>query len=611
MTISTTSSVQAYNGDGTTQVFPFPYEFLDQAHLVVNLIDIASGTVTPQTITANYTVSGVGNPAGGSVTMLSAPAVGKELKIQRVVPLVQNTDFNSGDQFSPGTLDNALDYITMALQQISDLASGASVAPVVGGGNTFINLGAGHGVYLQTLGSQVQLKGIVAGANVTVTENGTDITIATTGLTGALLAANNLSDVATRQTALNSLTAVGAATNEFVLTKDTATGNAIWKAQATGGGGEANTMSSSGAGASIVQAKIGVNLPIKSFIAGTNMAIVQNANDLTFNATGEANSAVNIGVAGTGIFTTKSGVNIQLKGLAAGNGVSVASNATDITYSVNQAFQFAFTGQPKFNDGADVADHPASSVPHWAVRVNQTVPASAGATKVLAGLVCNTSVPSTSYDFGWNALFYTTTAATAQNAGKYGESVGMYSKGYTTGPAPIWAGVFESQNLGVSDPIMFGIEIDLCSPGLDPSNLKKGLAIFFGDAYPNTSTGAGSNTRQYAGIVMAPFEPRNQLGYGVVLNGNISEGFAASNTGLTALSAYGTFSTAAIYLANATATPIAIDMAGGSWLKFRSGTLGGPVATWYSGAFVPTYAGALAIKVDGSTLYIPVCSNHP
>lgn len=45
-----------------------------------------------------------------------------------------------------------------------------------------------------------------------------------------LLAANNLSDLASRQTALDTLTNVAAATNEHVLTKDTATGNAIFKA---------------------------------------------------------------------------------------------------------------------------------------------------------------------------------------------------------------------------------------------------------------------------------------------------------------------------------------------------------------------------------------------
>ena len=52
---------------------------------------------------------------------------------------------------------------------------------------------------------------------------------------GDLVAANNLSDVDDAQTAINNITAVAGATNEHVLTKDTATGNAVFKA--AGGSG--------------------------------------------------------------------------------------------------------------------------------------------------------------------------------------------------------------------------------------------------------------------------------------------------------------------------------------------------------------------------------------
>jgi len=54
---------------------------------------------------------------------------------------------------------------------------------------------------------------------------GTDVAIADGG-TGA----------STAQAAIDALTAVAGATNEYVLTKDTATGNAVWKAAAGGGG---------------------------------------------------------------------------------------------------------------------------------------------------------------------------------------------------------------------------------------------------------------------------------------------------------------------------------------------------------------------------------------
>lgn len=55
---------------------------------------------------------------------------------------------------------------------------------------------------------------------------------------GDMTGANNLSDVAAQQTALNNLTAVSGATNEHVLTKDTATGNAFFKALPAGGSGD-------------------------------------------------------------------------------------------------------------------------------------------------------------------------------------------------------------------------------------------------------------------------------------------------------------------------------------------------------------------------------------
>lgn len=55
-----------------------------------------------------------------------------------------------------------------------------------------------------------------------------------TALNLRLLASDNLTDVASQQTALNNITAVAGATNEHVLTKDTGTGNAVWKAAAGG-----------------------------------------------------------------------------------------------------------------------------------------------------------------------------------------------------------------------------------------------------------------------------------------------------------------------------------------------------------------------------------------
>lgn len=58
-----------------------------------------------------------------------------------------------------------------------------------------------------------------------------------TALDGKLAKASNLSDVLNRQTSLNNLTDASNATNEYILTKDTATGNAVFKPAPGGAGG--------------------------------------------------------------------------------------------------------------------------------------------------------------------------------------------------------------------------------------------------------------------------------------------------------------------------------------------------------------------------------------
>ena len=626
MTITATSSVISYNGDGTSTAFPFPYEFLDASHLVVNLVDIASGAVTPQTLGANYTVSGAGNPDGGAVTMLVAPPSGAQLKIQRIVPLVQLIDLEAGDTFPADTMEGALDYLTMACQQISDLYSGASLPPSGGGANTFLNLGAGHGVYLQTIGSQVQLRGLVAGSNVTITHNATDITIAAAGVAGALLAANNLSDVASRQAALNTLTAAAGGGNEFVLTRDTASGNAVWKVVPTGGAGEANTMSSSGAGASIVQAKAGVNLPVRSFVAGANVTIVQNANDLTISAAtaGEANTGQNIGIAGTGIFAGKSGLNLQFKGLAGGLGISIANNATDITPAINPAASIVWTGAETFQTGGPLALSPdfgafqTAPNPIYCTRIDAGTRNDA---RVGTALLVNAKVAGGgSGNFAeWAALF----CIEDHSNGSTG-NVPFYAKGNKYGTGAMWGSVLECTNFGGAlTGNMYGVEIDCVSDG-DPGpphpffpGGHHGAAIFYG-AYTNNSA-PGPSSKQTNGLLIAPFYGgRDNLYCGVAVRGGgtvagpsfVDNAFLTDAKGLAAFYAAGQYSIAAVDLSNVTNTSVALDMAGGARLKFRSSAAAGP-AYWFPGAFAPAFVGAIAILVDATTLYIPICSNHP
>lgn len=127
MTISTTASRISYNGNGVTTVFSFPYRFLANGDLVVVEVS-ATGVETVKTITTHYTLTGAGDDAGGSVTMLVAPASGTRLVIYRDTEVVQETDYTSGDAFPAESHERALDRLTMILQEKTPGAAGATRA---------------------------------------------------------------------------------------------------------------------------------------------------------------------------------------------------------------------------------------------------------------------------------------------------------------------------------------------------------------------------------------------------------------------------------------------------------------------------------------------------
>jgi hypothetical protein len=86
----------------------------------------------------------------------------------------------------------------------------------------------------------------------------------------------------------------------YVLTYSTATG--LWEAAAPpgAGGGEANTLTSVGAGASLYKTKVGVDLRIRSIVGGVGLTSTQNTDDVTLDIDGTgADLLVVTGTAGT------------------------------------------------------------------------------------------------------------------------------------------------------------------------------------------------------------------------------------------------------------------------------------------------------------------------
>lgn len=129
MTISSTTNRVSFAGNGSTTVFSFPYYFLANADLVVILRVNATGVETVKTLTTHYTLTGAGVPAGGSVTMLTAPATGETLVVYRSPAATQDLDLVENDPMPAEEIEERFDKLTMIAQRLQDRLDRAVVLP--------------------------------------------------------------------------------------------------------------------------------------------------------------------------------------------------------------------------------------------------------------------------------------------------------------------------------------------------------------------------------------------------------------------------------------------------------------------------------------------------
>lgn len=105
-------------------------------------------------------------------------------------------------------------------------------------------------------------------------------------------------------------------------------------APSAAGSGEANTASNLPGDEGVFASKSSLDLQFKSLTAGTNISLSSDANAITINATGgsgEVNTASNTGAASDAdVFKQKTGVDLEFRRLTAGTNVTITENADDI-----------------------------------------------------------------------------------------------------------------------------------------------------------------------------------------------------------------------------------------------------------------------------------------
>lgn len=133
MTISSTSrQAGPYAGNGVTVALPFAFKVFATTDVRVVSTnpagvssDMALGTQFNVSLNSDQDVS-----PGGTVTMIVAPAVGYSTTITSKVPALQSLDLTSGGNFYPQSIENALDKVTVLVQQaLIDVETAALANP--------------------------------------------------------------------------------------------------------------------------------------------------------------------------------------------------------------------------------------------------------------------------------------------------------------------------------------------------------------------------------------------------------------------------------------------------------------------------------------------------
>ena len=121
MTLPSTLARNDYIGAGATDTFSYTFRIFVNSDLSVLRRLVGETVDTLLVLTTDYTVTGAGDAAGGTIVLTAGNlAVGALLTIRRVRPLSQLTDIRNQGPFFARTHEDKFDDLTMQNQQIQD-----------------------------------------------------------------------------------------------------------------------------------------------------------------------------------------------------------------------------------------------------------------------------------------------------------------------------------------------------------------------------------------------------------------------------------------------------------------------------------------------------------
>lgn len=155
MPIGLQTPIKGHTGNGVTTTFAYNFGILAAADLKVQVAGVV--------VTTGYTVTGVGNRAGGTVVFSAAPASGAAVLFYRSVSRDRATDYQTNGDLRAEVLDDDFDRIVMALQEDAEILTRVVRAPAgeslgelssaAARANKVLTFGAGGAIALVDVGA--------------------------------------------------------------------------------------------------------------------------------------------------------------------------------------------------------------------------------------------------------------------------------------------------------------------------------------------------------------------------------------------------------------------------------------------------------------------------
>ena len=129
MTIYSDLSRVRYVGNGVTTQFAVPFKFFSNKDGSSQLSVYIGDSDIPLEENKDYKINGAGQEEGGEVIFLETPQAGMQIAIIRNVPKTQEYVFKNEDKFPAAVYENAIDKLTMEVQEVKENLNRALVLP--------------------------------------------------------------------------------------------------------------------------------------------------------------------------------------------------------------------------------------------------------------------------------------------------------------------------------------------------------------------------------------------------------------------------------------------------------------------------------------------------